>query len=125
MPVYLKKTCFVIQSQTSVVDYIFDKDIKQICSLAMLSSETAKNPLGNKRELSPSEYILSLQDTLRKDIENFFTTQRLSKDTSVWIQNPILEGTECSAGVMGRHVQSLIKDELHHQQIHSVFVFIL
>ena len=120
-----EKACFVIQSQTSVVDYIFDQNIKQICSLAMLSVETAKNPLGNDRELSPTEYISSQQETLARDVEKFFATHRISKKTSVWLQNPIVEGTECSAGMMGKHIQSLVKDELHNQQIpvslHSSF----
>ena len=38
-----EKACFALQSKTSVVDYIINTDIKQICSLTMLSAIYAKN----------------------------------------------------------------------------------
>ena len=39
-----EKACFALQSKTSVVDYIINTDIKQICSLTMLSAIYAKIP---------------------------------------------------------------------------------
>ena len=42
-----ENACFALQAKTSVVDYIINTDIKQICSLTMLSAQYAKNPLVN------------------------------------------------------------------------------
>ena len=47
-----EQACFALQSKTSVVDYIINTDIKQICSLTMLSAIYAKNPLGDTEQTS-------------------------------------------------------------------------
>jgi hypothetical protein len=107
-----EKACLVIQSKVRVVDYIFEKEIKQICSLSMLSAEVAKNPLGDQQELSSAEYVEQLAQLIYEDLRAQISTNKDIMKTSVWVQNPVLEKSECSAGMMGKHIQSVVKDKL-------------
>ena len=118
-----EKFCLALQGYTSVVDYVVDSNIKQICTLVMLSAEKAKNPLGEQKELSASEYLETIASKLETELES--QKKHLSFEESMWVQNPILEGTECSAGMIGQHVQSIVKDKLHSLgvplSVHSSF----
>ena len=105
-----EKACFALQSKTSVVDYIINTDIKQICSLTMLSAIYAKNPLGDT-EQTPQDVLDEIAKQISLDMrKNYLIPIFLQQDQSV--QNPILEGTECSAGMIGKSIMSIVKDKI-------------
>ena len=116
--------CFALQGKTSVVDYIINEDIKQICSLTMLSAQYVSNPIG-KKELTSKEYLDKIAKQISVDLQNKLLGSNMLKASSIWVQNPILEETECSAGMMGKSIKSLVKDKLLEIEIplsmHSSF----
>ena len=60
---------FALQGKTSVIDYIINEDVKQICPLTMLSAQHANNPLG-KKELTSQEYLDKIAKQISIDLQN-------------------------------------------------------